>query len=94
MVEERGFGVHKLWAELSRDFPHFNFEHGFGLGVLAVGREQPEAIKQFFAMANDQPDRTRRLFSALGHRLQCELEKSAPSEKGPLWRRVVNRLKP
>jgi hypothetical protein len=94
MVQERGFGVYKLWAELSRDLPHFNFEHSYGLGVLAVGKEQPEAVKQFFAMANEQPDRTRQLFSALGHRLQYELEKNAPREKRSLWRSVVDRLKP
>jgi hypothetical protein len=93
MVKDRDFGVHKLWDELSRDFPHFNFEHSYGLGVLAVGKEQPEAVRQFFAMANARPDSTRQLFSALGHRLQCEVEKKAPPQKRSLLQRAMDRLK-
>jgi hypothetical protein len=93
VVTERGFGVHRLWAELSRDFPHFNFEHGYGLGVLAVGREQPEAVKKFLHTANTRPDATRQLFSALGHRLQCEVDKAAAMKKRSLLSRAVDRLK-
>jgi hypothetical protein len=77
MVTERGFGVHQLWAELSRVFPCFNFEHGHGLGLLAVGKEQPAAVTQFLHTANTRPEATRKLFSALGHQLQCEVEKAA-----------------
>jgi len=94
MVRDRGFGVHKLWAELSPGFPHFNFEHGYGLGVLAVGRKQPEAVTNFLATANARPAATRQLFSALGHRLQCEVEKKAAGKKPSLLRRAVDRLKP
>ena len=36
-VRERGFGVYKHWAELSKNHPSFNFQHGHGLGVLAWG---------------------------------------------------------
>jgi hypothetical protein len=98
MVNERGFGVHKLWAELSRDFPYFNFEHGHGLGILAVGKEQPEAIKKFLHTATTRPDATRKLFSTFGHQLQCEVEKAAVLEKQKKisarnWlRRTVDRL--
>jgi len=94
MVKERGFGVHKLWAELSRDFPHFNFAHGYGLGVLAVGKELPDSVQQFLKTANARPEATQLLFSALGHRLQCQVEKEAASKKRSLLRRAVDRLKP
>jgi hypothetical protein len=100
MVTERGFGVHQLWAELSRDFPHFNFEHGYGLGLLAVGKEQPAAVTQFLHPATTRPDATRQLFSALGHKLQCEMDKAAAQERRNAQanrsrlRRVVDRIKP
>jgi glycosyltransferase involved in cell wall biosynthesis/GT2 family glycosyltransferase len=38
-VHENDFGVARLWAELRDRAPSFEFLHGHGLGVLAVGRE-------------------------------------------------------
>lgn len=33
-VKDRGFGVYLFWDEISRQYPQFSFEHGFGLGCL------------------------------------------------------------
>jgi hypothetical protein len=38
------FGVWRLWAELSEQFPHFEFLHGHGLGVLAPGKNVNPAL--------------------------------------------------
>jgi hypothetical protein len=38
-VRERRFEVFKLWRELARDRPHFEFLHGHGLGVLGIGTD-------------------------------------------------------
>lgn len=43
-VRERGFGVWRLWEELSDSYPHIEFEHSHGLGVLFVGKVQPPSI--------------------------------------------------
>src|SRR6266404_6379863 len=34
-------GINKLWEELKLDYSHFEFGHGRGLGVLAVGTDVP-----------------------------------------------------
>ena len=33
----RGFGVYRLWDDLRRRYPHFEFRHGHGLGIVGVG---------------------------------------------------------
>jgi len=52
---QRDFGVHQLWAELSPNFPSFNFEHGHGLGILAVGRNSRRLSSIFFAPQTPSP---------------------------------------
>jgi|ERR1700722_596135 len=106
VVTQAGFGVHKLWRELSPHFPHFNFDHGHGLGILAVGKEQSEAMAMFLKTANQRASEIRQLFSALGHQLQLECEKLAappptlyPPQKqsilrqgGPGMRNIIKQL--
>lgn len=72
VVKERGFGVHQLWSELTPSFPHFNFKHGSGLGILAVGKHQPDAVINFLEAATARPLETCVLFSALGRQLHPE----------------------
>jgi hypothetical protein len=41
---QEGFGVWKLWEELSAQHPSFAFDHGHGLGLLAIGDIPDERI--------------------------------------------------
>ena len=45
-IRDADFGVWKLWDELSNRYPSFAFRHSAGLGVLAVGPVQTEAVRQ------------------------------------------------
>jgi hypothetical protein len=75
MVRERDFGVWRLWAELSARYPSFEFQHGHGLGVLLVGAEQPQALRDLVALPGTGVDvPVLRLFEALGTRLQPDPE--------------------
>jgi len=46
-VLDRGFGVHRHWAEVAPARPSFNFKHEHGLDVLLWGSQVPEGHKLF-----------------------------------------------
>jgi O-antigen biosynthesis protein len=67
-VRDPGFGVWRLWAELSPRYPSFAFEHGHGLGMLAVGADVDPGFLDFLADARSDP-LAGRFFAALGARV-------------------------
>ena len=69
-VRHGDFGVYRLWEELRPHFPHFEFEHGCGLGIIAVGKNPPPAFHDFLAGANRHPESLRQMCAALGQRLE------------------------
>jgi glycosyltransferase involved in cell wall biosynthesis len=69
-VRDEPFGVWRLWNEISAAYPSFEFTHGHGLGVVAVGEDQKPALLDFLRQANDEPEQTRALFTALGSRVE------------------------
>jgi len=74
-VRERDFGIWKLWEELQQQFPHFDFFHGHGLGVLGIGSTLAPALEPLFFTSNDQRKQIREFFFTLGSRLSMEVEK-------------------
>ncbi|EKN6196044.1 class I SAM-dependent methyltransferase [Yersinia enterocolitica] len=45
-VVSEGFGAKRYWNEIKDSYPSFSFVHSNGLGVLLVGKEQPDALLQ------------------------------------------------
>lgn len=67
--ERKGdFGVYRLWEEISPRYPSYEFKHGHGLGILAVGKSVPAPLLEFIADANKRPEVFTRAFSAIGSR--------------------------
>jgi hypothetical protein len=65
-VREKDFGVWKLWEEISLNRPSFNFRHGHGLGVLALGADAPPALLRFLKIASSDGESVWAYFEALG----------------------------
>lgn len=77
-VRERDFGVWRLWAELSRQYPHFEFHHSYGLGVLAVGRDIAPDLAVLCEMSGTEAgDGVRRHMARLGERWSEDPETNA-----------------
>jgi GT2 family glycosyltransferase/SAM-dependent methyltransferase len=66
---QRDFGVWRLWEELSKEFPAFEFLHGHGLGVLAVGDSMSPEVRSLCSLREPAyVNAVRQRFSVLGER--------------------------
>lgn len=71
------FGAWRLWAELRQAHPHFEFLHGHGLGVLALGRATSAPVQALCAITEpSQLAAVRNRFAVMGdlRRRQTSLE--------------------
>ena len=73
-VREADFGVWRLWDELKERYPYIEFIHGHGLGVLAVGPEQPETFQRLLQASPEEVLTIRNFFFQLGLRLTLKAE--------------------
>ena len=71
-VREGGLQLHRLFEENSQQYPHFEFRHGQGLGILGIGSEQTDLMHNFFEAAshNGSTQMIQDVFSRLGR--ACE----------------------
>jgi Methyltransferase domain len=76
-VREREFGVWRLWGELCDRYPHFEFLHSHGLGVLAVGEHVAPAIKRLCGLGDKETEQVRTIFARLGRTVSLTSERSA-----------------
>jgi glycosyltransferase involved in cell wall biosynthesis len=67
-VRQGDFGVWKLWTELRDQYPSFEFLHGHGLGLAAIGANLPAAITELCGLEPEAANLLRERFAQLGER--------------------------
>jgi GT2 family glycosyltransferase len=65
-VHGKDFGARRLWTELAVRYPHFEFSHGNGLGVLGVGAQQPVRLSRLFSAERRSAAEIRKIYCRLG----------------------------
>jgi hypothetical protein len=89
-VKDADFGVWKLWDELKPIYPHFDFSHGCGLGVLAVGSEYPLELDLLIKKSSDQAF-IREYFLQMGLKLKRKnLLSEQVDEKELVLKEIIN----
>jgi GT2 family glycosyltransferase len=92
-VREQGFGVWRLWHELRARYPHFEFLHGHGLGVLAVGADVPPPLRALLDAPEAEVVRLRAFFYELGHRLTLRVDLAQRTAERDHWTRMSAELR-
>jgi glycosyltransferase involved in cell wall biosynthesis len=69
----RDFGVWKFWDEIKSRYPHFEFLHCAGLGVLAVNKIRSEELENLFDSQGEGAENIRMFFFRLGHEMTNSL---------------------
>lgn len=73
-VRDRGFGVWKLWEEIKLTYPHFEFLHEHGLGVISTATSVPDGLRELLELSESEAAVIREFFNQLGQRLRVRSE--------------------
>ncbi|MEK6334216.1 MAG: glycosyltransferase [Acidobacteriota bacterium] len=68
-------GLWKLWTEIKGNYPHFEFVHERGLGVIAVGASPSNQLKQLLEAREPGVSLIREFFRQQGQKCKTRLEK-------------------
>jgi len=91
-VREQDFGIRKFWDEVKLKYPHFEFRHGHGLGILAVGKVRSKELRELFKLPEEESIRIRDFFFQLGHQLTTRVRNKAMASELENQKRQLQEL--
>ena len=89
---EHQYGVWRLWQELSAEYPHFDFTHGNGLGVLSIATFPSATVQQLIEAPPDEVPIIRAFFQQLGQRLTTQYQRDRLALEIDAQERQIQRL--
>lgn len=90
---QEGFGVHRFWDEIRRQYPSFTFSFGHGLGVLAVGADLSADVRTLCSLdESDEGDDVRRACGLLGAAVESEHERYELAARSAIQDRLLKEL--
>jgi len=92
-VRERDFGVWRLWDELRRQHPGFEFFHSYGLGVLAPAAHVPASLSALFEADDAAAAAIRNRFAVLGAAIEADAQGRQALDELARQKEATTRLK-
>jgi predicted O-methyltransferase YrrM len=84
----KDFGVKAFFDSIKGSYPHFEFKHCYGLGVLIVGEKAPSEVT---AMADEARDQTFiDYFSGLGDRVSDAYKRQEQESQGAIESKALS----
>jgi glycosyltransferase involved in cell wall biosynthesis len=73
-VLEKDYGARKFWDEIKIKFPHFEFLHSHGLGIIVRGKTYSKELQSIIGAQTEEIAEIRDFFAQLGNKIDHKID--------------------